>query len=64
MPLAKVGLNDKYDLAKHRIYVSGSQAILRLAMMQHARDKVAGLDTAGYITGYRGSPLVNHHLKH
>jgi indolepyruvate ferredoxin oxidoreductase len=59
MPLAKVGLNDKYDLAKHRIYVSGSQAILRLAMMQHARDKAAGLNTAGYITGYRGSPLGN-----
>jgi indolepyruvate ferredoxin oxidoreductase len=59
MPLAKVGLDDKYDLAKHRIYVSGSQAILRLAMMQHARDTAAGLNTAGYITGYRGSPLGN-----
>jgi indolepyruvate ferredoxin oxidoreductase len=59
MPLAKVGLDDKYDLSKRSIYVSGSQAILRLAMMQHARDAGAGLNTAGYITGYRGSPLGN-----
>jgi indolepyruvate ferredoxin oxidoreductase len=59
MPLAKVGLDDKYDLEKRRIYVSGSQAVLRLAMMQHARDAAAGLNTAGYITGYRGSPLGN-----
>ncbi len=59
MPLAKVGLDDKYDLTKRRIYVSGTQAILRLAMMQHARDVEAGLTTAGYITGYRGSPLGN-----
>jgi indolepyruvate ferredoxin oxidoreductase len=59
MPLAKVGLDDKYDLAQRRIYVSGSQAVLRLAMMQQARDAASGLNTAGYITGYRGSPLGN-----
>ncbi len=59
MPLAKVGLDDKYDLGVRRIYVSGSQAVLRLAMMQQARDAAAGLNTAGYITGYRGSPLGN-----
>jgi indolepyruvate ferredoxin oxidoreductase len=59
MPLAKVGLDDKYDLGVRHIYVSGSQAVLRLAMMQHARDAAAGLNTAGYITGYRGSPLGN-----
>jgi indolepyruvate ferredoxin oxidoreductase len=59
MPLAKVGLDDKYDLSVNRIYVSGSQAVLRLALMQRERDKAAGLNTAGYITGYRGSPLGN-----
>jgi len=57
VPLAKVSLDDKYNLAEKRIYVSGSQAVVRLAMMQQARDAAAGLRTAGYITGYRGSPL-------
>lgn len=55
--LRQVRLNDKYDLSQDRIFVSGTQAIVRLALMQHALDKRAGLNTAGYITGYRGSPL-------
>jgi indolepyruvate ferredoxin oxidoreductase len=59
MALAKVSLDDKYDLAQERIYVTGSQAIVRLAMMQHAVDLARGLDTACYISGYRGSPLGN-----
>ncbi len=59
MALAKVSLDDKYDLSRDRIYVTGSQAIVRLALMQHAADTARGLDTAGYVTGYRGSPLGN-----
>ena len=59
MALAKVSLDDKYDLDQDRIYVSGSQAVVRLALMQHRIDKAAGLNTAGYVTGYRGSPLGN-----
>ena len=55
--MRKVSLDDKYDLAESRIFVSGTQAIVRLALMQHALDKQAGLKTAGYISGYRGSPL-------
>jgi indolepyruvate ferredoxin oxidoreductase len=55
--LRQVALNDKYDLSQDRIFVSGTQAIVRLALMQHALDKRAGHNTAGYITGYRGSPL-------
>jgi indolepyruvate ferredoxin oxidoreductase len=52
-----VSLDDKYDLAKHRVFLTGTQAIVRLALMQKARDKAEGLNTAGYVTGYRGSPL-------
>ena len=57
MSLNHVTLDDKYDLTKSRIFVTGYQALVRLTMMQHERDKRAGLNTAGYVTGYRGSPL-------
>jgi indolepyruvate ferredoxin oxidoreductase len=57
MSLKPVNLGDKYDLTKERIFISGSQAIVRLALMQKERDRRAGLNTAGYVTGYRGSPL-------
>ncbi len=52
-----VTLDDKYDLAKSRIFVTGFQSIVRLCLMQKERDRLAGLNTAGYVTGYRGSPL-------
>ena len=52
-----VTLDDKYSLAKERVFLSGTQAIVRLALMQKERDRRAGLNTAGYVTGYRGSPL-------
>jgi indolepyruvate ferredoxin oxidoreductase len=57
MPLAPVTLDDKYDLTKSRVFVTGFQALVRLALMQKERDRRAGLNTAGYVTGYRGSPL-------
>ena len=53
----QVTLDDKYDLTKSRIFVTGFQAIVRLCLMQKERDRRAGLNTAGYVTGYRGSPL-------
>ncbi|MBK9081603.1 MAG: indolepyruvate ferredoxin oxidoreductase family protein [Rhizobiales bacterium] len=56
-PLADVSLADKYDLGKSRIFISGSQAIVRLLLMQKEMDRRAGLNTAGFVTGYRGSPL-------
>jgi indolepyruvate ferredoxin oxidoreductase len=57
MALAAVTLDDKYTLASGRIYLSGVQALVRLPMLQQERDKAAGLNTGGFISGYRGSPL-------
>jgi len=55
--LASASLDDKYTLQKGRVYLSGTQALVRLPLLQKARDLAAGLNTAGYISGYRGSPL-------
>jgi indolepyruvate ferredoxin oxidoreductase len=55
--LRKVRLDDKYDLTQARVFVTGYQALVRLCLMQKERDARAGLTTAGYVTGYRGSPL-------
>src|SRR5256885_8402736 len=52
-----VTLDDKYQLDRGRIYLTGTQALVRLPMMQRQRDLAAGLNTAGYVSGYRGSPL-------
>ncbi len=57
MPLRPVSLDDKYDLAQSRVLVTGYQALIRACLAQKARDRTAGLNTAGYLTGYRGSPL-------
>jgi indolepyruvate ferredoxin oxidoreductase len=57
MSALPVSLEDKYQLASGRIYLNGTQALVRLAMMQRERDLAAGLNTAGFISGYRGSPL-------
>jgi indolepyruvate ferredoxin oxidoreductase len=50
-------LDDKYTRQEGRIYLSGVQALVRLPLMQALRDRAAGLHTAGYVSGYRGSPL-------
>ena len=57
MTFFDTNLDDKFDLTKTRIYTSGTQALVRLCLMQAARDRAAGLDTGGYVSGYRGSPL-------
>ena len=57
MTLKNVSLDDKYDLGKSRVFVTGYQALVRACLMQKERDRRAGLNTAGYVTGYRGSPL-------
>jgi len=53
----KVSLNDRFDLEKSPVLLNGTQALVRLMLIQQARDAAAGLNTAGYVTGYRGSPL-------
>jgi indolepyruvate ferredoxin oxidoreductase len=57
MDLAKASLEDKYTVASGRVFLTGMQALIRLMMLQRERDAHAGLNTAGFISGYRGSPL-------
>ena len=57
MALSAVNLDDKYDLETGTVYITGTQALVRLPMMQRLRDEKAGLNTACYVSGYRGSPL-------
>ncbi|WP_434031920.1 indolepyruvate ferredoxin oxidoreductase family protein [[Pseudomonas] boreopolis] len=56
-------LEHKYTRTDGRIYLSGVQALVRLPLMQRLRDDAAGLDTAGFISGYRGSPLGGFDLE-
>ncbi|EJL94622.1 indolepyruvate ferredoxin oxidreductase, alpha/beta subunit [Herbaspirillum sp. CF444] len=55
--LAPVSLDDKYTATSGSIFLSGIQALVRLPLLQYLRDQKAGLHTAGFISGYRGSPL-------
>ncbi|HYP82940.1 indolepyruvate ferredoxin oxidoreductase family protein [Variovorax sp.] len=55
--LETVTLDDKYSLDYGRAFMSGVQALVKLPMLQRARDGLAGKNTAGFISGYRGSPL-------
>ncbi|MFY9893833.1 MAG: indolepyruvate ferredoxin oxidoreductase family protein [Xanthobacteraceae bacterium] len=57
MALRDVKLDDKYDLGHSHVFVTGFQALVRLCLMQKELDRRRGLNTAGYVTGYRGSPL-------
>ena len=52
-----VSLADRFDLGKSPVLLNGTQALVRLMLAQKARDRLAGLNTAGYVSGYRGSPL-------
>ena len=55
--LRAVSLDDKYALTAGEVYLSGIQALVRLPMVQRRRDLARGRNTAGYVSGYRGSPL-------
>ncbi|MDP3816518.1 indolepyruvate ferredoxin oxidoreductase family protein [Pseudomonas sp.] len=59
MSLAEIRLDDKYRLATGHLYLTGTQALTRLPMLQKQRDVAHGLNTACFISGYRGSPLGN-----
>ena len=52
-----LSLDDKYTLSTGTAFMSGVQALVRLPMLQRVRDLAAGKNTAGFISGYRGSPL-------
>ncbi|MFO0207365.1 MAG: hypothetical protein ACK54L_14675, partial [Betaproteobacteria bacterium] len=54
--LRSVSLDDKYTALDGSIYLSGIQALVRLPLMQRQRDRAAGLNTGGFVSGYRGSP--------
>ena len=56
-PLADYALGDRYIRTTGRVFLTGTQALVRIALDQARRDRAAGLDTAGFISGYRGSPL-------
>src|SRR5512135_3462752 len=56
-------LEHKYTRTEGRIYLSGVQALVRLPLMQQMRDRAAGQNTAGFISGYRGSPLGGFDLE-
>ncbi len=53
----KITLDDKYELEEGQVFITGTQALVRLPIMQRQRDAAAGLKTGGFISGYRGSPL-------
>ena len=57
MSVQDIALADRFDLEKRHVLLNGTQALVRLMLMQKARDRAAGLNTAGLVTGYRGSPL-------
>ena len=58
--LESASLDDKYSLERGRAFMSGVQALVRLPMLQRQRDLAAGLNTGGFVSGYRGSPLGNY----
>jgi indolepyruvate ferredoxin oxidoreductase len=55
--LVAVTLEDKYTLERGQVFMSGVQALVRLPMLQRQRDALVGRQTAGFVSGYRGSPL-------
>jgi len=55
-------LDDRYRLERGRVFLTGNQALVRLPLVQRRRDLAAGLNTAGFISGYRGSPLGTYDM--
>ncbi|MDN3921482.1 indolepyruvate ferredoxin oxidoreductase family protein [Roseateles violae] len=63
LPLDSVTLEDKYRSREGWVYLTGIQALTRLPLQQRARDQAAGLNTGGFISGYRGSPLGRYDME-
>jgi indolepyruvate ferredoxin oxidoreductase len=62
-PREAISLDDKYAAQEGWIYLTGTQALTRLPIQQRQRDQAAGLNTGGYISGYRGSPLGRYDME-
>lgn len=62
-PLDNYELDDRYRRESGRVFLTGTQALVRIALMQRTLDQAAGLNTAGFISGYRGSPLGAYDLE-
>ncbi|MFP5406447.1 MAG: indolepyruvate ferredoxin oxidoreductase family protein, partial [Gammaproteobacteria bacterium] len=60
--LRQATLEDKYEAQEGAVFLTGTQALVRLPLLQRQRDLAAGLNTAGYISGYRGSPIGGYDL--
>ncbi len=60
---AEVTLADRYTADEGWLYMTGMQALVRLPLQQHLRDRAAGLNTGGYISGYRGSPMGRYDME-
>jgi indolepyruvate ferredoxin oxidoreductase len=58
-----ISLDDKYTQKSGHIYLSGTQALVRLPLVQRRRDIELGLNTSGFISGYRGSPLAGYDIE-
>lgn len=65
-PRVEVWRDNKYTLEQGQVFMTGIQALVRLPTAQRRRDRAAGLRTAGYVSGYQGSPLaaVDGALRH
>ena len=61
--MEKVSLSDKYSKREGSVFISGVQALVRLPLIQKEKDKLQNLNTAGFISGYRGSPLGGYDLE-
>ncbi|MGH8195118.1 MAG: indolepyruvate ferredoxin oxidoreductase family protein, partial [Woeseiaceae bacterium] len=61
--LDRYELNDRYRRESGRVFLTGTQALVRIPLMQRALDRAAGLNTAGFISGYRGSPLAAYDIE-
>ena len=59
-PLDNYELDDRYRRESGRVFLTGTQALVRIPLMQRTMDRAAGLNTAGFISGYRGSPLASY----
>jgi indolepyruvate ferredoxin oxidoreductase len=59
MKHSSVSLEDKYRVDIPRVYLTGTQALVRLPLLQRTLDVAVGRNTAGFVSGYRGSPLGN-----